>query len=1095
MGALRIGSITMFLLTISAACDAATDPLADLDKQESVAGSNDTSRPGSPATTPGCLKCPDAGGLVPGGLTPLTPPAQPTMPGAQPDPIAPPTGDPRDGRVPQWPLKTQRRLYTEEQMVQARMLTSTHPNAIALKNNILAVADYWVTVPDEQLHQIMPDERVPRALDVSASSDGCPVHGTAIFSHGTYPWILDRERPYQVKCPVGNEVYPSNDFSAYLASNMQNSALLTGPYADNGYGWQHSSGRKYWFVAYAVHWHWRSTWVGAALKLAQAYALTGNRDYARKAIVILDRAAMVYPAMDYQTQSRDAAMGAGRPGKIINAFWEANLARDLAIAYDLVFETLMGTNRISLSWRSSLQIRQNIEANLLEEAMDAYDTTDIDGNYGTHQSALGHVAIVRDCPEATQRMVEKVFHATGVAARYEGFDYALNNLVFKDGLPYETSPSYNSLWVSNFGLIAEIAPLAGVDIFAYGRMPQIFDAPLSLLCAGQFTPSNGDSGSIYIDQLLPAEAAYETAYRALQRPSYAWTLNERGALTDAPFGTFNSLFVDNIDPAALADAATYNPVRTSRLLDGYGMAILNNDTDSVALSMYYGIRGNHGHKDRLNLEMYAHGARVSPDLGYPDFANSTTPGRFAWTANTISHNTVAVNGGPQDGNDHGTVLRFHRGTDVQVVDVDASTSYVVTDAYRRTLVMVEVGNDAYVVDVFRVAGGGNHVLSLHGNEGSFSVTGASLSAVNALGTLAGPTTGIGENNGQPPGPPNYNTFGSGYSYLYNWQNAMPAGVATAQWDHTNGSMLRVHVAPNSGQELVVADARVSPLLKIPAILKYVLLRRMPDANGTTFVTVWELASSPIITGPVVVSGEGSFGVGANRHVVVRVPRGVTTDTISVALNPGSDVDIGSGITTNAAVAVIARTGSTWGRVFAAGGSHVSGVVSATVPATLTGGISSVNYANKMIVSNVGDSTVVPATLVGRTVRIFNEKHSSVYTIGAAQRSGSVLTLTLTGSEVFTGRVRISGVDQNTKNVFSNTSVLYPYATRGMYFVTQNLASAERIEDAPSDTRWTLRPTANMAPFSAALANGEDLWIADFGVGDTIEIERFAETGI
>lgn len=1031
-----------------------------------------------------CTDCPTDNRPVP--LGPLTPPA--------PGPLAPPSGYPIGTRTPQWPLKTQRRLYSEEQMVQARMLTSTHPDAIVLKNNIVASADYWLSVPDEQLFFVLPDQRVPRAVDVSASSDGCPVHGTAVFSYGTYPWILNKEYPYRVTCPVGNESYPSNDFSAYLASGMQNSALLTGSYPDNGYGYQAGDGRKYWFVAYAVHWHWRNTWVPACTKLAQAYALTGDRRYARKAIVMLDRIASSYPAMNYRTQSRDSLMGSARPGKIVNSFWESLSIRDLAVAYDLIYETLIGQNRISLPWRTPLQIRQNIEANLLEEGMDAYDNIDIDGNYGTHQSALAHIAVVRDCQQARDRMVDKVFRATAVDARYEGFDYALRNLIFKDGLPYETSPFYNGYWVTNFAQIAEIVPKAGIDVFAYERMSRIFDAPLDLLCAQQFTPSNGDSGDIYSLEMLPHVDAYETAYRALHRPAYAWTLNERGALTDSAYNTFNKLFVENIDIAAVADASSYSHVRSSRALDGYGMAVLNNDSDSVAVSMYYGIRGNHGHKDRLNLEMFAHGSRVSPDLGYPDFANSTTPGRFAWTSNTISHNTVCVNGLPQDGNDHGNVLRFHHGRDVQVFDVDASTSYLATNKYRRTLVMVEVGSDAYLVDVFRVAGGESHVLSLHGAEGAFALNGAALSAVNAQGTLAGTTVGIGQNSGQPVGPPNYNSFYSGNSFFYNWQNVTPNVVTTAEWSHLDGSTLRAHIAPNSNQEIVVADARVSPLLKIPAIFKYVLLRRNADANGTTFVTVWELAASPIITGPVVVSGEGALGVGADRTVVVSVPRGSITDTISISPQPGTDHTIEGGITSDAAVAVFERTGSTWGRTFVAGGSHLTGDQAVNVPATLIGTISSVNYSTKTLSADTGDTTVDPASLVGKTVRIRNELHSSIYRIGAAQRSGSVLTLTLGDSEVFTGRIKILDIITPNNHVLTYTSTLYPDSMPGMYLVTEDLTHAARIESNASYQRFFMAANTNMAPFQSAKANGQDLWIADFGAGDTMEIERFAETG-
>ncbi|MBX3394236.1 MAG: heparinase II/III family protein [Phycisphaerae bacterium] len=1055
---------------------------------------NDDATPRGPTTNP-----PEPPG--PPGVCPSCPPDGSGQIGISDEissttEIAPNVGQPLYSRTPQWPLKTRVREYSVEQLAQLRMLTSTHPNSITYKAQLIDWANYWVSVPDEQLNLIIPDHRVPRAIDVSESTDGCPIHGTAIYAYGSYPWILDRERPYQLKCPVGNEVYPSNDFTAYYRTGLIDQSRLQGSYPDDGFGWRNpNNGRKYWFVAYAVHWHYRNTWIPAVLKLAQAYAVTGDRIYARKAIAMLDRIASVYPSMNYRTQSRESAIYGQRAGKIVNSLWEYQNLRSLAIAYDLVFDTLVGQNPISLPWRTSLEIRRNIEANLLEESFEAFDRLDIDGTYGAHQNAIMHAALVRDSAQAESVMRNLVFAKSSAAATYEGFNYALYNVIFKDGFPIVTSPNYNGYWVENFSRIAEIGPQLGIDLFGLPRMSRVFDAPLELLCAGGFTPNNGDSGNIYTREMLPPTSTYEIAYRITRDPRYAWALAQFHPQDDLPFNSFDECVNEYVFDAALADAQLYNPVKQSRVLDGYGMAILNNRSDKVAVSMNYGIRSHHGHKDRLNIELFAHGSRISPDLGYPDFADATTPGRFGWTANTISHNTVMVDGVPQEGNDRGTVLRFHRGTNLSVVDVDAPTSYPNTSQYRRTLVLVEVGEDAYLVDVFRVKGGGHHVLSLHGHEGGFALSGENLSAPVTGGTFAGPFTAYGANNGSAAGPPSYNSFYSGYSFLYNWQSSPHSNMVTGNWSHTDGSMLRVHVAPNAGQELVVADGRASPLQIIPAVLKYMLLRRYADASGTTFVTVWELARSPIITGPVTVSTDAALGSGADRTVVLKVPRGATTDTISVAAQPGATYTLEPGLTSDAAVSVLGRVGATWERAFAAGGSHLTGSQALSVPQTLTGTVSTLSYSAKTVTADVGTSAFDPATLVGRTVRIYNALHSSVHTIIDASRSGTVLTLTLGGdSELLVGRIKISQVLTAEKHIMTTSSTPYPSSLRGMFLVRQDYSHAERIESTVSYTRYILRSTANLAPFSAALSAGEDLWIADFGTGDTIEIEGFGESG-
>jgi hypothetical protein len=52
---------------------------------------------------------------------------------------------------------------------------------------------------------------------------GCPVHGTKIYEKDLYSWIIDFDRPFKVKCPIGGEEYPSNDFAAFFA-NVEDAA-------------------------------------------------------------------------------------------------------------------------------------------------------------------------------------------------------------------------------------------------------------------------------------------------------------------------------------------------------------------------------------------------------------------------------------------------------------------------------------------------------------------------------------------------------------------------------------------------------------------------------------------------------------------------------------------------------------------------------------------------------------------------------------------------------------------------------------------------------------------------------------------------------
>jgi hypothetical protein len=78
--------------------------------------------------------------------------------------------------------------------------------------------------------------------------------------------------------------------------------------------------------------------------------------------------------------------------------------------------------------------------------------------------------------------------------------------------------------------------------------------------------------------------------------------------------------------------------------------------------------------------------------------------------------------------------------DLQLVEAQALVAYPeVATEYRRRLVMVGVSEaDAYVVDVFRVAGGRQHDWALHGSADDDQTATLSLALEKVEGTLLGP---------------------------------------------------------------------------------------------------------------------------------------------------------------------------------------------------------------------------------------------------------------------------------------------------------------------------------------------------------------------
>ena len=182
------------------------------------------------------------------------------------------------------------------------------------------------------------------------------------------------------------------------------------------------------------------------------------------------------------------------------------------------------------------------------------------------------------------------------------------------------------------------------------------------------------------------------------------------------------------------------------------------------------------------------------------------------------------------------------------------------------------------------------------------------------------------------------------------------------------------------------------------------------------------------------------------------------------------------------------------RTFAAGGSKLTGKRpddTLAIPATISGEIRSVDYAKKKILVNVTSPRPQAATLRGRMVRIFNEDHSCMYAIASARADGQMLTLELAGSDVFTGRIKIQSVDPVAKTVSARTAVLYPFNLSGMRLVTEDLKHAAPIASMDKGV-LQLRENAQLDPFAVGLdaSGAKDAWIADFGVGDQVEIERF-----
>ncbi|NIA15942.1 MAG: hypothetical protein GWP08_17910, partial [Nitrospiraceae bacterium] len=685
----------------------------------------------------------------------------------------------------------------------------------------------------------------------------------------------------------------------------------------------------------------------------------------------------------------------------------------------------------------------------------------------------------------TDEWLDGIFTRTGCSTLQTGLNYALYNLVYRDGLPYETAPGYNRLWVSTITSIAETLKGTKRDVYRLPKTKRLYDGVLDMVNVGKHTPSVGDSGSISGGSMASA-SLYLPAYRAYGDARYLARLNDLDATGEQCFQSFDSLF-----SAPIPASTEQSKPQASRLLDGYGMGILNNRPDSISASVYYGYKGGHGHFDRLHVDVFAHGLPMMPDTGYPDFMNGYVPGIYTWSKNTIAHNTVTVDAGRQVANEAGAVYSFVDGAFARVLDVDAAGTYPQCSQYRRHLVMVDVEDGgAYFIDFFAVDGGRQHDYSLHGPPGKREIVGGEWH-VQEKGTLAGEDVELARIYDDPVRGEEgfsgtyYGYAGSGFQHLFNVRRLMTPfdGGATdapfvAQYAHQSDELarIRLRVLPEADTELIVADAQVSPV-KHKELLQYVIARRMGEDLHSRFVGIFE----PYTDAPLVESArrvdlqDGAVAVivsrlGGRREAVVWNPNGGAVELAD------------AGIRTDAVTAVVTLDGAGAAvRVFAVSGTRLeAGGRTFEIPAALEGTVVDVDAAGCRATIALDDPARAEGlgALTGRVVHFVNPARRTAHPVTAAGIEGGQAVLTF-ADDLLVGRARITAVENAALK--TDTAFMFAPVYRGRYAANTDLTRLTPISSVEEGHIGLV----DALPEDHGFRVGADAWIVDVGPGDRL----------
>jgi hypothetical protein len=214
------------------------------------------------------------------------------------------------------------------------------------------------------------------------------------------------------------------------------------------------------------------------------------------------------------------------------------------------------------------------------------------------------------------------------------------------------------------------------------------------------------------------------------------------------------------------------------------------------------------------------------------------------------------------------------------------------------------------------------------------------------------------------------------------------------------------------------------------------------------------------------------------------------DCITVAPGAGVDFDPKTKVRSDAAVVVCTWKGEDCSRVFAVGGTQVTVDGKATrIPQTLLGTVRAVDYSAGTVTveSEVDLSSLVEA--VERPARFYNSDHSSIHQVVCARDGDARLLLRLKDPSILTGKLRVTSCDAEPRQFATSSFCPHAINLAGMHVAGEDMSHLARIVSVARGQIELDRSGDAAAGVSILKAHvGRDVWVADFGPGDRVEIE-------
>jgi|UniRef100_UPI0040491240 oligo-alginate lyase len=734
-------------------------------------------------------------------------------------------------------------FFPESALTVLRANLAKDSSAQAQAKECLKVARQWTERSDQELWSAMFGATIKRSWMVW-SNGHCP---SCKRSVPMYDWKMDPLHiPWKNTCPHCAEQFPKNDFGAFYESGLDvhgvfdpasadRSLLFNAEHpspddplhtfgVDDGTGYFDGTNRWYFIGAFLVKGQWKQFILPGIRTLALAYALSGERIYAHKAAILLDRVADLYPSFDFLTQGLTYEKSNTIAGMGLVSVWHdaCRETRDLALAFDLISPALEGDDKLvkfltHQAARHQLsnpkdtpeRIRQNIEAGILRHVLE--EPRKILSNFPNTEITQIVAQTILGWPDNREQLLADL-QAT------------LEKVTAVDGLSGE----------KGLGGYAAIAPqlVAGV-LMLFSRLDaellpemvrrvpalvQMFRFHADLWIAGAVVPRIGDTAGFGLldDRYLGANFVrkpFDLEWNNLPFCSDFTLFKKLHAITGDP--TFiqllylgNGRVITDLPHDLLeADPTTFQSEVATVIRDhGAALPVKSVNKEQWALAalrtgtgtgeraawLDYDVGGNHGRPDAFTIGLYAHGVELLPGFGYPPvhFGGWFSP-KALWYKRTAAHNTVLVDGkdqtpvrdeaeteplaiqlNPQKGLVRGRTTAWADKPQVKLIAASGPELVSTTpmQRYERALLFVDVSaDDSYVLDIFRVAGGRDHVRMLHPNFGPATVTGLELSPLPDFGD---PNIQMRNFRGGTPSP----------GWSVDWKIVDPCGLLPAEAD-------------------------------------------------------------------------------------------------------------------------------------------------------------------------------------------------------------------------------------------------------------------------------------------------------------------------